>query len=110
MHLDWILYLNFAKASLSEASATIRILKEWGAKRIKFVGLIAAPEGIAEVHKAHPEVPIHIASLDERLTGKRRSIPGRIYFPRARGMQVTGNLGREKRGNYFISNSLRLNN
>ena len=58
------------------ASATIDILKNWGAKRIKFVGILAAPEGIAELHKNHPDVPIHIAQIDEKLNDIGYILPG----------------------------------
>lgn len=79
--VDLVLVVDPMLATGGSASATIRILKEWGAKRIKFVGLIAAPEGIAEVQKSHPEVPIHIASIDERLTGESDPFPAGYIFP-----------------------------
>jgi uracil phosphoribosyltransferase len=40
------------------------------------VGLIGAPEGIAQVHKLHPEVPIHLACIDERLNEIGYIVPG----------------------------------
>ncbi|MCP4424326.1 MAG: uracil phosphoribosyltransferase [Chloroflexi bacterium] len=63
-------------ATGGSAAATIDILKEWGASRIKFVGLLAAPEGIAALQKAHPDVPIHIAKIDERLNDIGFIVPG----------------------------------
>jgi uracil phosphoribosyltransferase len=63
-------------ATGGSASATIDILKNWGAKRIKFVGILAAPEGIAELHKNHPDVPIHIAQIDEKLNEVGYILPG----------------------------------
>ena len=51
-------------------------LKEAGATRIRFVCLIAAPEGVAEFHKAHPDVPIFTAALDECLNEKSYIVPG----------------------------------
>jgi uracil phosphoribosyltransferase len=51
-------------------------LKRWGAKRIKFLGIIAAPEGIREVHKHHPDIPIHLAAIDERLNENGYIVPG----------------------------------
>ncbi|MCB0177303.1 MAG: uracil phosphoribosyltransferase, partial [Anaerolineae bacterium] len=54
-------------ATGGSAVATIDILKRWGAKRIKYMGIIAAPEGIAALQKAHPDVDIHIGVIDERL-------------------------------------------
>jgi len=47
-----------------------------GVDRIKFVGLIAAPEGIAKLHGEHPDVPIHIANIDERLNENGYILPG----------------------------------
>jgi len=79
--VDLVLVVDPMLATGGSASATIRILKDWGAKRIKFVGLIAAPEGIAEVQKEHPEVPIHIACIDERLTGEGDPFPAGFIFP-----------------------------
>lgn len=63
-------------ATGGSASATIDILKNWGAERIKFVGILAAPEGIAELHKNHPDVPIHIAKIDEKLNDVGYILPG----------------------------------
>lgn len=70
------LVLDPMLATGGSASATIDILKNWGAKRIKFVGILAAPEGIAELHKNHPDVPIHIAQIDEKLNGIGYILPG----------------------------------
>lgn len=70
------LVLDPMLATGGSAAATIDILKRWGVRRIKFVGLIAAPEGIARLHQAHPEVPIHIAAIDERLNERGYILPG----------------------------------
>ncbi len=70
------LVLDPMLATGGSASATIDILKNWGAKRIKFVGILAAPEGIAELHKNHPDVPIHIAQIDEKLNDVGYILPG----------------------------------
>jgi len=70
------LVLDPMLATGGSASATVDILKRWGAKRIKYVGLIAAPEGVDALSAAHPDVPIHIAALDERLNDKGYIIPG----------------------------------
>ena len=63
-------------ATGGSAVATIDILKEWGVKKIKFIGLIAAPEGIAELHSHHPEIPIHLAAVDEQLNEHGYILPG----------------------------------
>jgi uracil phosphoribosyltransferase len=55
-------------ATGGSASATVQILKDWGAKRIKYLGLLAAPEGIARMTDEHPDVDLHLAQIDERLT------------------------------------------
>ncbi|MCL4252132.1 MAG: uracil phosphoribosyltransferase, partial [Anaerolineae bacterium] len=62
------LILDPMLATGGSATAAIEVLKQWGVARIKFVGLIAAPEGIAAVHSAHPDVAIYVAAIDERLT------------------------------------------
>jgi uracil phosphoribosyltransferase len=70
------LILDPMLATGGSAVATVDILKEWGVEKIKFVGLIAAPEGILRLHTAHPDVPIHIAAIDERLNENGYIIPG----------------------------------
>ncbi len=70
------LVLDPMLATGGSAVATIDILKRWGAKRIKFVGLLAAPEGIKALQSAHPDVPIHLAQIDERLNEIGYIIPG----------------------------------
>lgn len=70
------LILDPMLATGGSAVATVDILKKWGVGRIKFVGLIAAPEGIARLHGAHPDVPIHIAAIDERLNEHGYILPG----------------------------------
>jgi uracil phosphoribosyltransferase len=63
-------------ATGGSAVATVDILKKWGVKKIKFLGLIAAPEGIQALHEAHPDVPIHIGHIDERLNEHGYIVPG----------------------------------
>ncbi|MEG6567098.1 uracil phosphoribosyltransferase [Thermoanaerobacterium saccharolyticum] len=63
-------------ATGGSASAAIHFLKERGAQSIKLVNLIAAPEGIEAVHKDHPEVPIYLACIDERLNDHGYIVPG----------------------------------
>jgi len=58
------------------ATAVVSILKEWGAHRIKFVGILAAPEGINRLTQAHPDVPIYLAAVDERLNESGFIMPG----------------------------------
>ena len=62
------LVLDPMLATGGSAVATIDLLKEWGALRVKFVGIIAAPEGVRAVAGAHPDVDIHVAAIDDHLT------------------------------------------
>ncbi len=70
------LILDPMLATGGSAVATVNILKHWGVKRIKFVGLIGAPEGIANMQEHHPEVPIHLAAIDDRLNDHGYILPG----------------------------------
>jgi uracil phosphoribosyltransferase len=70
------LILDPMLATGGSATATCDILKQWGARRIKYVGLIAAPEGIRRLSTAHPDVPIHLAAVDERLNDIGYIVPG----------------------------------
>lgn len=63
-------------ATGGSAVATVDVLKRWGVKKIKFVGIIGAPEGIAMMQQHHPEVPIHLAAIDERLNEVGYILPG----------------------------------
>lgn len=58
------------------AAAAITRIKESGARHIRFVCLVAAPEGVAAVRELHPEVPIWVAALDERLNESAYIVPG----------------------------------
>ncbi|MGH2499355.1 MAG: uracil phosphoribosyltransferase [Candidatus Limnocylindria bacterium] len=70
------LVLDPMLATGGSAVATIDILEKWGAKRVKYVGIIAAPEGVRALAGAHPDVPIHVAALDERLDERGYIVPG----------------------------------
>lgn len=63
-------------ATGNSSAAAIDLLKEKGATDIRFLCLLAAPEGVARMKEAHPDVPIVTASLDERLNEKGYIIPG----------------------------------
>jgi len=63
-------------ATSNSASAAITRLKEGGAKNIKFVCLLSAPEGIEALTAAHPDVPIFTAAIDTHLNEKGYIIPG----------------------------------
>ena len=70
------LILDPMLATGGSATATVDVLKHWGVSKIKFVGLIGAPEGIALMQKQHPEVPIFLAAIDERLNERGYILPG----------------------------------
>ena len=70
------LILDPMLATGGSAVATIDILKRWGVSKIKFVGILAAPEGIELMQEHHPEVPIHLAVIDERLNEHGFILPG----------------------------------
>ena len=56
--------------------ATIELLKKAGCKTIKGLFLVAAPEGIAQVEKKHPDVDIYVAAVDDRLNEVGYILPG----------------------------------
>ncbi|MEY4630953.1 MAG: hypothetical protein RIQ81_1073 [Pseudomonadota bacterium] len=58
------------------AVAALDRLKQTNPKGIKFVCLLAAPEGIEYLHEYHPDVPIYTAAIDEKLNEKKYIIPG----------------------------------
>lgn len=70
------LILDPMLATGGSATATVDVLKRWGVKRIKFVGLIGAPEGIQRMQEAHADVPIYLAAIDERLNERGYILPG----------------------------------
>jgi uracil phosphoribosyltransferase len=70
------LVLDPMLATGGSATATVEVLKRWGVRKIKFVGLIGAPEGIQRLQEAHPDVPIHLAAIDQRLNDKGYILPG----------------------------------
>jgi uracil phosphoribosyltransferase len=63
-------------ATANSACAAVRGLKERGAKEIRFVCLLAAPEGIAKLRREHPDVLIWTAAIDERLNDHGYIVPG----------------------------------
>jgi uracil phosphoribosyltransferase len=70
------LILDPMLATGGSATATVDIVKRWGVSRIKFVAMIAAPEGIKAMQDAHPDVPIHLAAIDEHLNEVGYIVPG----------------------------------
>src|SRR5262245_59939559 len=78
-NVDLCLILDPMLATGGSATAAIEVLKRWGAVtpvRIKLVNLIAAPEGVEAVTKAHPDVEIYCAALDRQLNTLGYIMPG----------------------------------
>lgn len=63
-------------ATGNSSAAAVDLLKQSGARNIRFLCLLAAPEGVARMKEAHPDVPIVTAALDERLNEKGYILPG----------------------------------
>ena len=74
--VDVCLVLDPMLATGGSAVVTVDVLKRWGARRIKFVGIIAAPEGVERLERAHPEVAIHVAAVDSHLNEHGYIVPG----------------------------------
>ena len=70
------LILDPMLATGGSATATADILKKWGVKKIKYVGLIAAPEGIKAMQTAHPDIDIYVAAIDSHLNERGYIVPG----------------------------------
>jgi uracil phosphoribosyltransferase len=73
---DVTIVLDPMLATAGSATAAVTELKAHGAKWIKYVGLIAAPEGVELMLKEHPDVDIHVARLDRELDGNKFIRPG----------------------------------
>ncbi|MDP6962965.1 MAG: uracil phosphoribosyltransferase [Planctomycetota bacterium] len=58
------------------AIAAVDTLKAWGTKDIRFLAILAAPEGVKALRQAHPEVKIHLAGLDQHLNKDGYIVPG----------------------------------
>ena len=74
--VDVCLILDPMLATGGSAVATVDILKEWGAQRIKFVGLIGSQVGVDHLSSAHPDVPIYLATVDQKLNDIGFIVPG----------------------------------
>jgi uracil phosphoribosyltransferase len=74
--MDIALVLDPMLATGGSAVEAIRLLKAAGTPRVKFVGLIAAPEGVRALQAAHPEVPLFLAAVDTHLNEVGYIVPG----------------------------------
>jgi uracil phosphoribosyltransferase len=70
------LILDPMLATGGSAVATVDILKSWGIRKIKFIGILAAPQGIQNLQSHHPDVHIHVAGIDETLNQRGYILPG----------------------------------
>ncbi|NNJ13145.1 uracil phosphoribosyltransferase [Chloroflexales bacterium ZM16-3] len=74
--IDLSIIVDPMLATGGSAVAAVDILKRWGAKRIKFLGLIAAPEGVKTLSEAHDDVDIYLAAIDSHLNKHGYIVPG----------------------------------
>lgn len=71
-----VLLLDPMLATGGSATAAISFLKQKGARSIRFVSLVAAPEGVRKINQHHPDIRIFSAALDRRLNGRGYILPG----------------------------------
>jgi uracil phosphoribosyltransferase len=71
-----VLVLDPMLATGGSGIAAVASLKERGARDIRFVSLVAAPEGVKKMHKAHPDIRIYTCSLDRGLNRRGYILPG----------------------------------
>jgi uracil phosphoribosyltransferase len=71
-----VLLIDPMLATGGSGSAAVSVLKKAGVTSMKFVCLVAAPEGIQALHGQHPEVPIYCAAIDRQLNERGYILPG----------------------------------
>jgi uracil phosphoribosyltransferase len=71
-----VMVLDPMLATGGSSTAAIRVLKDHGAKTIKLVCVVGAPEGVERITKDHPDVQIYLAGLDEKLNEQGYIVPG----------------------------------
>src|SRR5262249_7801184 len=74
--IDLAIILDPMLATGGSAIVAVASLKRCGVKRLKFLGLIAAPEGVEALSKEHPDVGIHVGVIDSHLNAKAYIAPG----------------------------------
>ncbi len=74
--VDVCLVLDPMLATGGSAAAALDVLKRWGVRDIRFVGILATPEGLAVMRDRHPDVPLFVAAVDEGLDGRGFIVPG----------------------------------
>lgn len=76
LNIDVALVLDPMLATGGSAVAAVDVLKLRNLRSVKFVGLIAAPEGVETLSSAHPDVSIHVAAVDSHLNEQAYIVPG----------------------------------
>ena len=71
-----VLLIDPMLATGGSASAAVDLLKKRGCERIRFICLVAAPEGVQRLEDDHPNLPVYSAVLDEKLNEKGYIVPG----------------------------------
>ena len=71
-----VILLDPMLATGNSTAAAVKLVKDAGATSIRLIALIAAPEGIARIHRDHPEVAIVVAGIDRGLNEKGFIVPG----------------------------------
>jgi uracil phosphoribosyltransferase len=74
--LDVCYLLDPMLATGGSAAAALKVLKEWGVRRIRFLAIIAAPEGVKLLNDEHPDVELYLATLDSHLNADSYIVPG----------------------------------
>jgi uracil phosphoribosyltransferase len=74
--VDVALVVDPMLATGGSAVAAVDLVRAWGAKRIRYVGLIAAPEGVRTLTTAHADVPLFLAAIDSHLNEQGYIVPG----------------------------------
>jgi uracil phosphoribosyltransferase len=74
--VDIAFVLDPMLATGGSAVVAVTRLKEWGVKSIRYLGLLAAPEGVQKLTAAHPDVPVHVVAVDSHLNDRGYIVPG----------------------------------
>lgn len=73
---DVYIVLDPMLATGQSAAAAVDMLQRWGARQVKYVGIIGAPEGVDRLLAAHPKLEVHLAALDRQLNESGYILPG----------------------------------
>lgn len=76
VNVDLVIVLDPMLATGGSACDAVAAIEKWGAPEIRFVCLIAAPEGVSKLQAEHPRVPVHAAALDRELNADAFILPG----------------------------------